>query len=232
MNADVVAQILFWVTAALFIGGLSYLMHRLTAPAAKRFNGASERGHYNVMITRGQQIPLPKTWLSGGLAGHDWNTEAEFSQIVRSGGGAILAAFAVGLFLRRDVLTVGQVLAEAAIGLVIVGGLFLGLRVYARRRVKRQIAAAGQFAPRGAFKVVANGHGLFVPIADRVIEGAWGDWSVADVEIDIDKYGRGICHAITLAHRDRPNEKVPVIASTFQNGDELMAVLAARVARP
>ena len=231
MTADTVAQILFWLAFAGIVLGFVYLAHRLTAPAAKRMNDASKQRHYAALALRGQDVALPRTWLSGGLAGHDWTTDPEFSRTVKLSGLAILSAFALGVWLRSDVITFGQVLGEAVIGLVVVGAVFFGLRLYARHRVKRALAAAGDLAPRGSFKVVASTHGLFVPVADRVVEGAWRDWSVADAEIDIDKYGRGFCHTITLAHRDAPGEKIPVIASTFQDGDLLMAVLAARVPR-
>ena len=231
MNADTVAQALFWLAFGGFLSGIVYLAHRLTAPAAQRMNAAAAQRHYATLAARGRGITLPRTWMSGGLVGHDWNTDPEFSRTVKLSSLAILSAFALGVWLRSDEMTLGQVLGEVAVGLVIVGGVFFGLRFYARRRVKRALAAAGDLAPRGSFKVVANAHGLFVPVADRVVEGAWDDWSVTDVEIDIDKYGRGFCHAVTLAHRQKPGEKIPLIASTFQNGDDLMAVLAARVPR-
>lgn len=232
MDADVVAQIVFWLVAAGGLFGIVYGAHRLTAPAARRINERQEEFHYASLATRGRDVALPRTWLSGGVIGHDWSTDPEFFRTVKLSSLAILAAFAVGLWLRSDSVSFGQVLGEAALGLVIVGSVFFGLRFYARRRVKRALAAAGDLAPRGAFKVVANAHGLFVPVADRIVDGAWDDWSVADVEIDIDKYGRGFCHAITLTHRANPAQRIPVIASTFQDGDQLMAVLAARVRRP
>lgn len=232
MNADTAAQILFWLAVAGFISGLVYLAHRRTAPAAQRMNDATAQRHYAALAARGQDVVLPRTWLSGGLAGHERNTDPGFRQMVRSAGLAILAAFALGAWLRSDVISLGQVLAELATGLLIVGAVFLGIRLYDRHRVRRALVAAGDLAPRGSFKVVANAHGLFVPVADRVVEGAWSDWSVADVEIDVDKYGWATCHAIALAHRESPSQKIPVIASTFQDGDQLMAVLAARVPRP
>ena len=231
MNADVAAQVLFWLAFAAILFGIVYLAHRLTAPVARRMNEGQEQRHYAWLATRGRDVALPRTWLSGGVAGHDWNTDPEFSRTVKLSGLAIFAAFALGIWMRSDTLSLGHVLGEAAFGLVVVGFVFFGLRFYGRQRVKRALMAAGDLAPRGSFKVVANAHGLFVPVADRVVEGAWQDWLVTDVEIDFDKYGRGFCHAITLTHRASPAEKIPVIASTFQNGDELMAVLAARVPR-
>ncbi|MCC7251119.1 hypothetical protein [Hyphomicrobium sp.] len=70
-----------------------------------------------------------------------------------------------------------------------------------------------------------------MPVGDRVVEGAWRDWAVNDAEIDVNKYGEGFCYAMTLVHRDNPEQKVPLIGSTFQDGDALMQVIAAHVAR-
>jgi len=79
--------------------------------------------------------------------------------------------------------------------------------------------------------VVANVHGLFVPIGDRILEGAWSDWTVTDVEMAHGKYGIAGGERITLSHRVEPGQKVSLIASTFQDGDQLLEVIAARVAR-
>ena len=231
MSGDTVAQILFWTLFGGVVGGFVYLMHRLTAPAARRMNDARAQRHYDWIAARGRGVALPRTWLSGGLIGHDWNTDPIFRQAVRRTGLAILAAFALGAWLRRDVLTAGHLFGEALFGAVIIGGVLFGLRFHERRGVRRALAAAGDLAPRAAFKVVANAHGLFVPIGDRVIEGAWSDWTVTDVDIDFGKHGDAVCRRITLAHRDNPGQEIPLIASTFHDGDELMQVVAARGAR-
>lgn len=231
MIGDILPHLLFWTLVAAVIAGCVYLMHRLTAPAAQRLNEGIARRHYAAMAARGRGVPLPQTWLAGGLAGHDRSTDPAFKQVVQRAGLAILAAFALGAWMRRESLTAGQLLGEFALGLVIVGGVFLGVRYAERRRVRKALHAAGGSAPRASFKVVANAHGLFVPIGDRVIEGAWSDWTVTGAEIDVGKYGEAICHALTLAHRADPARKIPVIASTFENGAQLMEVLAARVAR-
>lgn len=231
MIGDILPHLLFWTLVAAAVGVVVYLFHRLTSPAAQRLNEGIARRHYAAMAARGQGVALPQTWRAGGLAGHDWSTDPAFKQILQRAGPAILAAFALGAWMRRESLTAGQLLGELAVGLVIVGGVLLGVRHAERRRVQTALRAAGGLAPRASFKVVANGHGLFVPIGDRVIEGAWSDWAVTAVDIDIGKHGDAICHSLTLAHRSDPACKIPVIASTFENGAQLMEVLAARVAR-
>ncbi len=232
MIGDILPHLLFWTFVAASVGGIVYLMHRLTAPTAQRINANIARGHYAGMAARGQGVSLPQTWRAGGLAGHDWSTDLSFKQMLRRAGPAVLAAFALGVWMRRESLTVGQLGGEIAVGFVIVGGVLLGVRYAERRRVRAALHAAGGLAPRVSFKVVANAHGLFVPIGDRVIEGAWCDWRVTAVEIDIGRYGDdATCHAMTLVHRDDPERKIPLIASTFENGQQLLEVLAARVVR-
>lgn len=231
MNADVMVQILFWTVVAGVICGFVYLMHRLTAPAARRMNESFAERYYAWMAAQGRAVTLPRTWLSGGLIGHEWNAGRAFGRLVQTAGLAILAAFALGVWLRWDEITAGQILAEAVIGVAIGGAVLLGARAYERRKVRRALAAAGDLAPRTSFKVVANAHGLFVPVGDRVIEGAWSDWTVTDVEIERGKHGAAVCHSMTLAHRETPGQTIPLIASTFQDGDTLLQVVAARVAR-
>lgn len=231
MNADLAAQILFWLTVAFIISGICYLFHRLTAPAAKRINDRRELRHYEWMAARGRGIALPRTWLSGGLPAQQRNTELADSSMAKKAWPSILAAFALVVWLCSDTITAVEAFGGALFGLVVSGGVLFGARLYEHRRVHRALKGAGDLAPRTSFKVVANDHGLFVPVGNRVVEGAWSDWSVTDVEIDINQYGDGFCYAITLAHRDNPDQKIPLIASTFQDGDALMQVIAARVTR-
>lgn len=231
MNADLAAQILFWLTVAFIISGICYLFHRLTAPAAKRINDRIELRHYEWMAARGRDIPLPRTWLSGGLLGHQWNTDLAYSSMAKKAWPSILAAFALVVWLCSDTTNTVEVFGGALFGLVVSGGVLFGVRLYEHRRVHRALKGAGDLAPRTSFKVVANAHGLFVPVGDRVVDGARSDWSVNDVDIYVNKYGQGFCYSIALAHRDNPDQKIPLIASTFQDGDALMQVIAARVTR-
>lgn len=174
MNADLTVQVLFWLTAVLVVFGICHASHRLTA--AKRINRHGELRHYEWMAARGRSIPLPRTWPSGGYLGHRRNTRLAYSGTAKKVWLAILAAFALGLWFRSDTITTGQAMGEALLGLVVVGGVLFGTRLYEHRRVRRTLKAAGDLAPRTAFKVVANAHGLFVPVGDRVVEGAWRDW--------------------------------------------------------
>lgn len=183
------------------------------------------------MAARGRGIALPRTWLSGGLLAQQTNTVLAYRSMAKKAWPSFLAAFALVAWLLSDTLTTAEVFGGALVGLVVSGGVLFGAHLYEHRRVRRALKAAGDLASRTSFKVVANDHGLFVPVGNRIVEGAWSDWSVCDVEIDINQYGDGFCHAITLAHRDNPDQKIPLIASTFQDGDALMQVVAARVAR-
>jgi hypothetical protein len=231
MVADIAFQVLIGTLFVGGIGGIVYVAHRLTAPAAKRMRDNAEQAYYAGMMARGRAVALPRTWLAGGLAGHDWNMDRDLRMVIMRAGLAILIAFGLGVWLRRGDLTAGQFFGEALLGLVIVGGVFFGIRFFERRKVRRTLATAGDLAPRVSFKVVANAHGLFVPVGDRVLEGAWSDWTVTDVEMAHGKYGIVGCERITLSHRAGPAQGVPLIASTFPDGDQLLEVIAARVAR-
>jgi len=51
------------------------------------------------------------------------------------------------------------------------------------------------------------------------------------VEIDINAYGQGFCSAIALPHRDKQDQKIPLIAATLQDGDDGDAPMQASTQR-
>lgn len=211
---------------AALISGLVYGAHRLTAGAAARLNDGMKRGFYAGMAQRGRAIALPRTWASEGLVGHIRRTGDELRRVTLLAFLMTAVVFVVAMFVRPQV-ALWQMAAEAGLLVVVFAALNFGISLSENRRVRSLLDRAGPYAPRSAFKVVANGHGLFVPIAERVLEGAWSDWSVADADVVSGK-GNTACRSLTLVHAGEPEIKVPLIASTFEDGERLLEVIAAR----
>lgn len=208
------------------VGGLVYGFARLTAGAAARMNDAVMRGFYAGMAQRGQAVALPRTWVSEGLVGHIRRTGSELRRVTLLAFLLTAAVFVVTMFVRAPV-PLWQLAAEAGLLVVVYAALYFGISFSETRRVRSVLARAGPHAPRSAFKVVANGHGLFVPIEGRVLEGAWSAWSVTAADVVSGK-GNTACRSLTLAHAGEPEIEVPLIASTFDDGERLLEVIAAR----
>jgi hypothetical protein len=227
MLADIALKIL---VGTLFFGGIGfvvYLAHRLTAPAAKRMRENAERAYYAGMVARGRTVQLPRTWRSQGLAGHERRQLSDLALVLKwslAVAGAVYGVMA--LFWGAWSESVGYFAASSSIMILLLAGVFLS----ERRRVKRVMADAA-LVPRTEFNIVANAHGLFVPTVDRTLSGAWADWIVTDVDLPYGKYGIAGCERLSLAKREEPQVVIPLIASTIDNGAELMEVIAARVER-
>lgn len=208
------------------IGGVVLLVHRVTAPSARRWQEAHKRAFYADMAARGRNIALPRTWESEGFDGHLQRTREMLSLPFRMAFAMTAAVFVVAAVF-REAVDWRILAAEAALGCAVFAALYFGLRFYESRRVRRILAQAGGSVPRTAFKVVANGHGLFVPIEGRALEGAWSEWIVTDADV-ISGKGNTACLGLSLACRAEPELKVPLVASMFRDGDRLLEVVAAR----
>lgn len=214
---------------AALIGGLVYGFSRLTAGAAARLDDGVKRGFYAGMAQRGQAVALPRTWTSEGLVGHIQRTGSELRRVTTLAFLMTAAVLGVAMLVRPPV-PLWQIAAEAGLLVVVYAGLYFGISFSETHRVRSLLDRAGPHAPRSAFKVVANGHGLFVPIEGRVLEGAWSAWSVTDADVVSGK-GNTACRGLTLVHAGEPEIRVPLIASTFEDGERLLEVIAARARR-
>lgn len=224
-----VALTLFVLIAAAAIGGIIYGAHRLTAPAARRARQAGEENYVAGMAMRGRAVALPRTWRSEGLEGHDRRTTSDSRMILTRALPLVATVYAVAALTGDQEVgeLVWQFLFAAAVFVV----MLLGVRIYARRHLLRTLREAA-LVPRSAFNIVANEHGLFLPVADgRTLAGAWGDWIVTEVSLIHGRYGIAGCERVTLAQRSAPDVTIPLMSSTIDGGPELMETLVARVAR-
>jgi hypothetical protein len=217
------------IVMAAAIGGLIYGVHRLTAPAALRGRLSAEANYLAGMAARGRTIALPRTWRSEGLEGHDRRMMAD-SRLILTRALPLVAGVYVVFAVTGD-QAVGDLVWQFLLAAGVFVLMLLGLRIYVRRHVSRTLHEAAM-VPRTAFNIVANEHGLFLPVADgRTLSGAWGDWIVTDVGIVHGRYGIDGCERVTLAHRNAPDVTIPLITSTMTDGAALMDTLVARVER-
>ena len=231
MDSDPIFEPAFWLLMAAFAcvtGALVWFLSH--APFAQRARLERDARDYTSMSARGQSVVLPRTWRSEGFAGHHGRSWAEVRAMTRTlvGLGVLIAV--LGLFL--DPARVGEtsliVLLVFGLAVVVAAGFY----VHGHIRVRRRLREAAE-VPREAFNIAANAHGLFVPVSGgRVIEGAWGDWTVVDAAFRRSAKGQKIvvCERLTLRHRGEPDLDIPIIATLFPDGESLMDVIAARVA--
>jgi len=220
---------LFVIVMAVAIGGIVYGAHRLTAPAARRARLAAEGNYVAGMAARGRAVVLPRTWRSEGLEGHDRRMASDSQMILTRAVPMVAAVYVVAALMGDQ--AVGDLVWQFlfAVGVFVV--MLFGLRIYVRRHLSRTLREAAM-VPRTAFNIVANEHGLFLPVADgRTLAGAWGDWIITDVGIIHGRYGIAGCERVTLAQRNAPDVTVPLMTSTIADGPQLMETLVARIER-
>ena len=232
METNPLFELNFWLLIAAVlgvIGGGAWAM--LQSPYVKRWRAREMDGFYAGMAARGRGIALPRTWRSEGFAGHERRSSAEHTSNIRIVAGLLGLAWLCGIVL--DPLGMLPQTGGFLAACVLPTGAVAGLLLYDRIRYGRLIRQAAEI-PRTAFNVVANAHGLFIPVSgDRVVQGSWADWAVTDV-----RFLRGsrpsliyACDWLVMRHRDEPDLHIPLIASMFEDGQALTEVVAARAAK-
>lgn len=220
---------LLLVAMAVGIGGLIYGAHRLTAPAARRARLAAQGAYVAGMAVRGRAVALPRTWRSEGLDGHDRRMASD-SRLILTRALPLVAGVYILAALAGD-QKAGDLVWQFLIAVGVFVVMLIGLRVYLRRRLLRTLREAAM-VPRTAFNIVANEHGLFLPVADgRTLSGAWGDWIITDVGVIDGKYGIDGCERVVVAQRSAPEVTIPLMTSTIADGQSLMETLVARLER-
>lgn len=229
METNPFLEVRFWLLMASVIGvigGGIWAMFQM--PFVKRWRANEMDTFYAGMAARGRGIGLPRTWRSEGFTGHDRRSRAEHVSTFKIVAGLIALAWLDALV--RDPFGIVQQTGNLLVACILPAAAIGGLLLYDRVRYGRVIRQAAEI-PRTAFNVVANEHGLFVPVSgDRVVQGSWADWAVTDV-----RFLRGArpamiyaCDWLAVRHRAEPDLDIPLIASMFEDGQALMEVVAAR----
>lgn len=231
----VLVHIVGWILLAAALGWLVSITLFRTDAGAGYVPDALERGYYAAMMARGREVSLPRTWRSEGIAGHDRRRHQEIMTVLKWLAGVLASGF--GLAAVAGLASGGwgwSQTAGLAGGLLLVVGFAAGM-VLVERRGSRRFLEVSPDVPRTEANVVANAHGLFVPVGDgRVLQGSWDDWAVTDAcfryggKAGVAIYG---CDRLSVRHRDQPDLEIPLVASMFPDGEALMDVVAARAER-
>ncbi|MDQ8699702.1 hypothetical protein [Hyphomicrobium sp. LHD-15] len=226
MGQDIATLIL---GAALSLGaaaGIVYLLTRLLAPAERRRRANVRRACHSRMAARGRAAKLPRTWASDGLSGYERRELAGYRQVLKTTLIVFAANYAVLALLMGNWAEMAGYFAAAAIILAII----LAAIFFNQRRRVRQWMASAAILPREAFNIIANDHGLFIPVTTRTLQAPWADWLIVGLDVDEPKDAESVCTRMLLSTREEPATVVPLIASTIENGTGLLDVIAARVA--